>query len=247
MKPRQTCLASTTTIFIRREPGVAAGMLAMTTPMQDPPANTAHAVLEIMRATRAIHRLKPDAVPPGLLMQVLEAAVGAPSRHNCQPWRFVVLQHPEARRFFCDCYLGAMQSRHPRASRARRRTPLQRGAWYLAEHLHEVPIILLVCGEREWPHSTPPTRRFGKAPLAYESLFPCIQNILLACRAVGLGASLTMQHEYFEDALCHYLDIPDEFGIAAAIPIGFPAEPFGTVRRRPAADVTFFDRWNRHG
>jgi len=126
---------------------------------------------------------------------------------------------------------------HPRAAH-------QRAAWLLADNIHAAPVVLLVCGVREWPERMPVARRSGRAPPPYESLMPCVQNMLLACRALGLGACLTMRHAAFEEALCHYLEIPDEIGIAVAMPIGFPAEPFGEVARRPARDVTYYDRWN---
>jgi len=210
--------------------------------MQDHGAD-AEALFALMRSTRAIRRFKPDPVAPALLARVLDAAVTAPSRRNGQPWRFLVLQAPAPRRFFADRYLSALTSRGARSRRAR--TATESAVMQLAERLYEVPVILLVCGERGWPDTTPRGRRVGSPPLAYESLFPCVQNILLACRALGLGATITMQHQVFEEELCHYLDIPPEFGIATAIPIGHPAEAFGEVVRRPAPEVTYFDRWLR--
>jgi nitroreductase len=114
---------------------------------------------------------------------------------------------------------------------------------WLSEHMHEVPVLLLVCGERDWPAFVPPERRVGKAPPSYGSIYPCIQNILLACRALGLGASLTTTHMLFEDELCQQLGVPDEYGIVAIIPIGYPRGRFGPVARRPAEERTYFDTW----
>ena len=114
---------------------------------------------------------------------------------------------------------------------------------HLAEHLHEAPVLLFVCGHRDWPATVHRERRVGKAPPPYGSIYPCVQNILLACRALGLGASLTTIHQMFEDELHERFRVPEEVAIVALIPIGFPVGKFGPVRRTPAAELTHFDHW----
>ena len=111
------------------------------------------------------------------------------------------------------------------------------------DHMHEFPLLLLVCGLRDWPFRVPMSERVGKAPPNYGAIYPCVQNILLACRAVGLGAALTTMHQVFEDELHERFGIPDEYGVVVTIPIGYPLGRFGPVRRKPAEDVTYFDRW----
>ena len=81
------------------------------------------------------------------------------------------------------------------------------------------------------------------APPNYGAVYPCTQNILLACRALGLGAALTTMHQVFEEELHDYFEIPEEFGVVVTMPIGYPLGKFGTVRRKPAKDKTFFNRW----
>jgi putative Mg2+ transporter-C (MgtC) family protein len=87
------------------------------------------------------------------------------------------------------------------------------------------------------------TRR-GRSEDQYGSIYPCIQNILLAWRGVGLGASLTTAHMLFEDELAAPLGVPDSYGIVAIIPIGYPRGRFGPVERRPAEELTYFARWD---
>lgn len=80
-------------------------------------------------------------------------------------------------------------------------------------------------------------------PPNYGAVHPCVQNILLACRAVGLGAALTTMHQVFEDEMHARFAIPDEYGVVVAIPIGYPIGRFGPVSRKPASEVTYFDAW----
>ena len=205
-------------------------------------------LFETIRTLRAMRRLKPAPVPPELLKKVLAAGVCAPSGQNTQPWAFVVLRSAETKLFFGTRYLSAMKKAFGERLRlsaddvsANART--LRAAYHLALHMHEAPLILLVCGRRDWPFAVPAEKRVGKAPPSYGSVYPCVQNILLACRGLGLAASLTTLHQLFDDELCARLEIPAAYGIVSAIPIGYPAGKFGPVSRQDPANVTYFDRW----
>ena len=202
---------------------------------------------ELVGNMRAMRRLKPDPVPQQLLDKVLEAGVKAPSGMNTQPWSFLVLREPEARKFFADRYAAAVRERFgsfaipddddsPMARQGR-------ALMYQCDHMHEFPVLLIVCGKRDWPFRVKPEDRVGLAPPNYGAVYPCVQNILLACRAVGLGAALTTMHQVFEDELCERFGIPEEYGVVVTIPIGYPMGKFGPVTRRPAKDVTYYDSW----
>ncbi len=206
-------------------------------------------LFDAITTMRAMRRLKPDPVPLELIRKVLDAGTRAPSGQNTQSWAFVVVQDPEGKKFMQERYHQAMLSRfaaflpkpEDRSSNAR----IARSAMHLAEHMHEVPVLLLVCGLRDWPFSVPKDKRVGKAPPSYGSIYPCVQNILLACRGLGLGASLTTMHQLFEDELHPRFGIPETHGVVSLIPIGFPQGKFGPVSRRPAPDATHFDRWGK--
>ena len=146
-------------------------------------------LLEGMRTARAIRRLRPDPVPEALVRKVCEAGTYAPSGGNRQPWVFVAVTEPERRAWIAERYRKSFHAyiapafeaaKHPDFPEAGRRN--MRAALWLADHLHEAPVHLFVAG---W-------KRRGEAQ--GQALFPCIQNVLLACRAVGLGASLTTIH-----------------------------------------------------
>lgn len=104
-------------------------------------------------------------------------------------------------------------------------------------------MLLLVCGRRDWPAAVPPERRTGPAPPSYGSVYPCVQNILLACRGLGLGATLTTMHQFFEPELHAEFASPAEYGVVAMIAIGYPCDRFGPVTRLSVERVTHQDRW----
>ncbi len=194
-----------------------------------------------------MRRLKPDPIPDALLRKVLDAGVQAPSGQNTQPWSFLVLKDPAAKAWFAERYKAAIESRFPgvndpvnEQSNAGRQIKALR---YQMNNMQDFPVLLVVCGLRDWPFKVPPEERVGLAPPNYGAVYPCIQNILLACRAVGLGAALTTMHQVFEEEMMAHFEIPEEYGIVVTLPIGYPMGKFGPVRRRPAENVTYFDRW----
>lgn len=204
---------------------------------------------DLVSNVRAMRRLKPDPVPREMLFRVLNAGVQAPSGMNTQPWKFVVIEDAERKRWFAEQYGQAIESRFPMMTvdpalrDTAPRPPVLDAMFHQMDHLHEAPFLVLVCGERDWPFKVAHEDRVGPAPPNFGAVYPCVQNILLACRALGLGAALTTMHQCFEEELHAYFGIPDDFGVVVTIPIGWPLGNFGPVRRTPAEEKTFFDRW----
>ncbi len=197
-------------------------------------------LFEAIRTTRAIRRLKPDPVPDALIRKVCEAGTFAPSGGNRQPWKFIAVTDPERRQWVAERYrpifleyiqpaveLGEKDPNFPE-----RKKKMQRAAIHLAEHLHEAPVHLFVAG---W------TRR---GETQNQALMPAVMNILLACRAVGLGASLTTLHRSFGAECDAWLGLPKNCPTAALIPIGWPLGKYGTPPRKPVDEVLFFDRYD---
>ena len=196
-------------------------------------------LLEGIRTTRAIRRLRPDPVPPALIRKVCECGSFAPSGGNRQPWFFIAVTEPERRAFVAERYRRAFHAymqpaqraaQAPGFSEAKRRN--LRAALHLADHLHEAPVHLLVAG---WS-------RRGDPQL--QALFPAIQNVLLACRAVGLGASLTTLHRAFGAEIDAWLGLPENCPTCALIPIGWPRGRYGRPPRRSVDDCLFFERFD---
>jgi nitroreductase len=192
-------------------------------------------LLEGIRTTRAIRRLKSDPVPIELIRKVCEAGTFAPNGGNRQPWFFVAVTDKEKRAFIADKYRETFTpyiapaieaAKSPDYPDAKRRN--MKAAIYLAEHMHEAPVHLFVAG---WTRRGQPQS---------QALFPAIQNVLLACRAVGLGASLTTSH------LAHGREIDEMLGLSentpsiALIPIGWPLGKYGRPTRR-SIDTCFFE------
>ena len=202
-----------------------------------------------IHSMRAMRRLKPDPVPDEMIRKLLEAGTCAPSGQNLQLWSFLVVTDAEGKRFFGERYDYWMRNRF--ASQLERRTePSKEGrlidaALHLSEHLHEAPLLLFCCGTRDWPFVVPPEARVGLAPPSYGSIYPCVQNILLAARGLGLGASLTTMHQMFEPEMHEFFGIPTSHGVVAVIPIGFPLGKFGPVAREPVETKTHFNRWGQ--
>ena len=195
-------------------------------------------LLEGIRTARAIRRLKSDPVPNALIRKVCEAGTYAPSGGNRQPWSFIAVTEPERRAWIAERYRKAFQAyidpalaaaKAPDFPAAKRRN-LQ-AALHLADHLHEAPVHLFVAG---W-------KRRGQEQT--QALFPCVQNVLLACRAVGLGASLTTLHTSFRGELDPYLGLPPERPTCALLPIGWPRGKHGRPPRRSVDTCLFWERF----
>jgi nitroreductase len=195
-------------------------------------------LLEGIRTARAIRRLRPDPVPPALIRKVCEAGTFAPSGGNRQPWTFLAVTEPDRRSFVADRYQRAFASyiapaleaaRDPSFPEATRRN--MQAALYLAEHMHEVPVHLFVAG---WQRRGEPQ---------YQALFPAVQNILLACRAVGLGASLTTVHRAFGAEIDAFLGLPEDRPTCALLPIGWPIGSYGRPPRKSVDECLHWQRF----
>ena len=200
-------------------------------------------LFEIMRPTRSMRRRKPDPVPAALIRKILEAGVSAPSGGNMQRWRFLVVRDAEVKRAAGAYYKRAwdeMVAPRYRAGEPAPGTSRERfgrmldAAQHLADHIHEAPVWIVPCLE-----GAAPTRTAGS------SIYPAVQNMLLAARALGLGATLTTLYLSFEKEVEAVFGLPADMHSYAILPIGYPMGRFGPVRRIPLADVVYEDKWGR--
>ena len=195
-------------------------------------------LLEGIRTTLSIRRLRPEPVPPGLLRKVCEAGTFAPSGGNRQPWTFVAVTEPERRAWVAERYRAAFDDYIAPARKAAeapdfpaaRRRNIESAAG-VSDHLHEVPVHLFVAG------------RLRRGDPQFQSVFPAIQNVLLACRAVGLGACLTMLHLAHGRQIDDYLGLAEDNPSCALIAVGWPAVAYRRPVRKPVDEVLHFERY----
>ncbi len=211
-------------------------------------------LFEAMRTCRTVRRLRPDPVPDELLRQVLTAATWAPSGGNRQPWRFLVVRDAELKRRVGELYLPVWRTFSAGyASRVAAASPpsraglerMMRAADHLAEHFHEAPVILVVCVHI--PSLAITDAGLDRpAVVGGASIYPAVQNLILACRGVGLGAALTTLLCLKEPEVRALLGIPADWAPCAHLPVGYPAgEGHGPVQRQPVESVAFLDRWEQ--
>jgi nitroreductase len=215
-------------------------------------------LFEAMYSARAMRRLKPDPVPPELIARIIEAATQAPSAGNAQNWLFVVVYDAEQRRRIGAVYRkvsGWVRERYQHQSRPAHVSQSQydrmmKGGIYLHDHMAEAPVLLIPClrlSPGELPPEIPADVRLAMeeaAPwTAGASIYPAVQNIMLACRALGLGTVLTTNHTIAEDEIKAVLNLPSDVRTFGLMPIGYPAGKFGPVKRRPVSEVAMMDRY----
>jgi len=204
-------------------------------------------LFEIMRTTRAMRRLKPDPVPDALIRKILEAGHWAPNGGNSQRWGFLVVKDPEAKKAIQPYYRRAFDEVRnpghladaPADPEERTRKDRQHAAVeYLTDHFHEAPVWIVACLQDS--AGAPAERAKGA------SIYPAVQNMLLAARALGLGATLTTRHLFYEREAEEILGLPPNVHSYAILPIGYPMGRFGPVGRGPLKDIVHLDRWGRH-
>lgn len=211
-------------------------------------------IFEVINQLRAMRRLRSDPVPDDIIWQVLEAGTKAPSGGNSQVWRFLVVRDPEGKRFIQQRYKRAWDLYAQANLEALAKSPLPpeqvparlrmaRAASEMADHLHEAPVLLLVCMMPR-PEFLLAQEAHRSPAALYASIYPAVQNILLAARAVGLGSVLTTLHLLYEDEIKQRFGIPQEVETVALLPLGFPKGKFGPVTRRPVEEVTYWEHWD---
>ena len=207
---------------------------------------------EAMSTTRAVRRLREDPVPDAVVERILRAATWAPSGGNAQPWRVVVVRDAALKQSLQGLYLPpwkAYAAGHrrqidalPESERARQERMIA-AADHLAHNLQRAPLILVFCFQPKLMAITDADLD-RPSVVGGASVYPAVENALLACRAEGLGCTLTTLLCAREAEVKPLLGIPEDWYTAAFVPVGYPAgRGHGPLRRRPAAKMAFADRW----
>ena len=204
---------------------------------------------DVIRVTGSCRFFLEDDVPDEVLAQLFEAARFAPQGGNRQPVRWIVVRDSERKRALRDWYLipwraymRATETGEVQIGGASARRMVE-NANHMAEHLDRAPVLLVVCAVLA-DLTTPDAALDRVGVVGGASIYPAVQNLLLAAREMGLGAALTTLLVAYEPQVKELLSIPDGVATAGMVVLGWPARPLATsLTRRPAADVVFSERY----
>ena len=207
---------------------------------------------EAMGTLRAVRRLREDPIPDAVLHRVLAAATWAPTGGNVQPWRVIAVREADRKKALGDLYLpawrefskgyGARLEGMEEAERGKMQRVIAAGDT-LAECFHLAPVLLVFCFQ---PKLMAITDAGLERPsvVGGASVYPSVQNCLLACRVEGLGCVLTTLLCYHEEAVKEILGIPGDWYTCATVPVGYPVGGgHGSITRRPVEKMAYEDDW----
>jgi len=205
------------------------------------------ALFETMYTCRAMRRIDDRDVPEEMLVKLIDAAHRAPSGSNTQNARWIVVRDPKIKQKLANLnrkhalpYIQP-QLDNPSGSATQsadqHKRLLDAVVWQM-DHMHEIPALIVACFD--YPEKVEGLGVYRSAG----SVWPGIQNLLLAARAMGLGAAPTTLALRDQDAAREVLNLPETFAALCLIPVGFPLGKFGPVSRRPLDEVMSFDQWS---
>jgi nitroreductase len=197
---------------------------------------------EAMETQRAIRRLKTDPVPDDLVLRCIELALKAPTGGNAQHWEWIVVRDPVVKARLARLYRQSWAvygrlGRWRAGQNDRARKTIDAVQWQV-DHFEDVPVLVVICLRGvSWP--VPGIVRSSR----YGSVYPSVQNFLLACRAEGLGATLTTLPLWNRFAARRILGLPLRVEPVAVIPVGWSHGRYGPTRRRPVEHSVHVDRY----
>lgn len=203
-------------------------------------------LLEGIATTRAIRRYTSDPIPDDDLATIMFSATRAPTGSNRQTFRFVVLRDgpvaQEAKALLGESFRSGWNEKiasdgYGQGSGADDTSPkarMARSMQQFVDNFEQTPVVVLPC-----------IRNRHKSLIDGASIYPACQNMLLAARALGYGGVMTGWHARVEPELRELLSVPDDYLIAACIPMGKPEGGHGPVRRRPTSELVFDDGWDK--
>lgn len=218
-------------------------------PTADPAAALARLrmpMIDAMQTQRAVRRLTDEPVSHDVLLPLLELSLKAPTSSNTQDWSYLVVEDREQKARIGRLYRKLYRVFNPIVTRmakgdAHELRNMAPGQWQ-AEHFDEIPVLVIPCYRKNLKH-----RPVGRPQLSvsafYGSVYPAVQNLLLGCRAVGLGASLQTLPIWWIPSVRKILDLPRDVQPVCIIPIGWAKGRYGPTQRRPIGEVVHLDHY----
>jgi nitroreductase len=205
-------------------------------------AGLAMPLAEAIETQRAVRRLGTEPVDDETVKRCLELVVRAPTGGNAQTWEFVVVRDPEVKhqlaRLNRQAWSVARRLYRRQGGGDAKSDRIVEAVQWQADHFEEVPVVVVAClrGRRPWFVPVAASSYYG-------SIYPAVQNLLLAARGLGLGAALTTLPVWSTLLARRTLGLPRNVTPVAAVPLGWPRGRYGPTTRRPVEEVTHLDRY----
>lgn len=203
-----------------------------------PPRGPRNETLRHLGTARAIRRYTDEPLDDDIVEAIVWAGTRASSPNNTQRWSFVVVREPDNKRAIADAlasFVHWIDSLPDPASPSDAR--VRAGARGLVTGLADVPALVFVCVEDSYPDRRPDPRYL------WSTAGTAAQNMIVAARSLGVGATLTMLHVGNEDGIRSLLGLPDGVELGAMVTLGWPAGRHGAMKRRPLDEVVRRERW----
>ncbi|SBS75406.1 Nitroreductase [uncultured Mycobacterium sp.] len=205
-------------------------------------------LLDAMMTQRAIRRVKPDPVDDAIVAKCIELGLRAPTGSNGQNWEFIVVKDQRVKDKLGKRYrqgwslYGAMGERMAAGDESMLK--ILRSVKWQVEHFSEIPVLVIPClrGGMRLPYV--PTPFVGESSF-FGSIYPSVQNVLLAARAMGLGASLITMPLWSVTSARRTLGLPLSVTPVCVIPLGWPKGRYGPTTRKPVEDVVHLDSYGK--
>lgn len=209
------------------------------------------ALYSLLSTTRSIRRIKDAAIESEVLERICQASVWAPSGGNRQPWRLIVVQDKKLKEALSALYVAEWDlyvefnlkklGQQPPEVLEKVRAQFGTGT-DLAHGLANIPAVAVFVHDPTALYVT--DANLGRHPVVGgASLYPAVQNFLLAARAEGLGGVLTTLICSREKELRELLKFPEGWGVHAMVPFGYPKGQHGPLQRAPLSEMMSIDTW----
>ena len=207
-------------------------------------------MVEAMMTQRAVRKVRPDPVDDALVLRCIELSLRAPTGSNGQNWEFIVVKDPAVKRKLAkryrqgwDLYYRSSVRKIAETDESMAKTA--RAVQWQVDHFTEIPVMIVACLRMTVREGKIPYLPMPHAVLSgfFGSIYPSVQNILLAARSMGLGASLITLPLWSQASARRALGLPTSVTPICIVPMGWPRGRYGPTTRRPVGEVVHLNSY----
>ncbi|WP_167101420.1 nitroreductase family protein [Mycobacterium sp. DL592] len=204
-------------------------------------------LLDAMMTQRAVRRVRPDPVDDAVVLKCIELALRAPTGSNGQNWEFIVVKDQHIKDQLAKRYRQPWAIYHKIGQRKtagdESMQKILRAVQWQVEHFSEIPVLVIPCLRGGRPPYVPSP--FVAETSFFGSIYPSVQNLLLAARAMGLGASLITMPLWNVTSARKILGLPLNVTPVCVVPLGWPKGRYGPTTRKPVEQVVHLDGYGK--